>query len=429
MEVGRDIRLLYLAKWLLIVLSLLLIPKSGVIIVVAIGIFYIAGKLDNLDVVISFFLIFFIQNSLSSLGDLVMIRYLLIPLLLIRPLPDSTFSFGLLLKRNVSLGIFLVYIVLNVFFISSSTSHSLFEFVSFIILLLFTFKGAYTSSYFNMELKKANLESVFLVILVTSILVLPIPQIGYARNGIGFQGITIHPNNFGVFLAPFCGYYLIKLISRKYLTDSAILLVSLIFLILTQSRTSLFSLVLGMGIYASRHIKVGAYFARSILLLSVPTFLFLTFNYKTVEATISEYLVKGNTSSSFSESLVKSRGNLVNAQLNNIASEPIYGIGFKIPSNRIAITKQSSNDLVFYEKGNMILACLEELGLVGCLIFVYLLISMILSTSKVNYGFEILAIISIFTTLGEATLFSIGGLGILIWTLLFLNSNLIKTLK
>lgn len=418
----KNIQKKYLLQWFVVILSLLLIPKSAIIIIVLFSILFLFDKIDNLDVAVTFFLIYFIQNGLNSLDSLVMLRYILIPILIAKTfLNVRTKKIKLKPKKIYLVVLLLTYLLFNVIFVSVNSSFSFIEYLLFILLLIFSYKAGEINSIDNYFVKIVNIQSLYYVIIVMSIAVIPITNIAYARNGVGLQGITVHPNAFGVFLAPFCGYMLVKFLHDKRKIYVIFFFLSLILLFLSLSRTSFFSFVLGTVIYFFINSSFRSKFSKIFLWSAIPLIIITIFNFNSISNSLSGFLIKSEGSGSFVESVEQSRGLLIKKQLANIEENMLFGIGFKIPSNKIAITKTSSTDEVYYEKGNMLMASLEELGIVGTIIFVFVLIRLLRTSKKSNSEFQILAIIAIISAMGEATLFSIGGLGVFIWILVFLN--------
>ncbi|WP_299179823.1 O-antigen ligase [uncultured Chryseobacterium sp.] len=408
-------------KWLFVVLSLLFIPKSAIIIIILFSILYLADKVDNLDVVLTFFLIYFIQNGLGSLQGMVMIRYILIPVLLLKSFHNiikekSTY------KHNIRyLLFFLIYLLINALFISTDTKYSFIEFILFLILLLFSFNGAKSIDNKDFEKKIINIKTLYIAVIFLSLIMMPIRSVAYARNGIGFQGVVVHPNALGVFLAPFCGYMFLRVLRNKNKWDIFLFIIAIILLFLSLSRTSFFSFLLGVCVYFVINNSFRARFSKMLLLFSLPLVIIFALNFSKISNSLSGFLIKSKGAESFTESVEQSRGKLFTAQLKNFEENPLFGIGFKVPSNKIAVTKTSTTDEIYYEKGNILLASLEELGIVGALLFLIALVSLLKSSKYVQNDFQILPIIATITALGEATLFSIGGLGIFIWVLIFLN--------
>ena len=131
------------------------------------------------------------------------------------------------------------------------------------------------------------------------------------------------------------------------------------------------------------------------------------------------FLDKSNTGS-ITESVLLSRGSLIDKQVLNISNNPIFGIGFKNPSDLKKIDDIFSTGKA-YEKGNMFLASLEELGIIGSVILFLTIIALLKLHQNSYNNLLVLPLIALITIMGEATLFSIGGIGILIWSFVFLS--------
>lgn len=163
-------------------------------------------------------------------------------------------------------------------------------------------------------------------------------------------------------------------------------------------------------------------FSRKLLLLVLPLLLtFLLFSDQ-IQVLSKEFLLKSGDDT-FVESVKRSRGDLLQNQIANIDKNPILGIGFKVPSNKSLDT--GGEDKLYYEKGNMLTATIEELGFTGLILMLLVFIFLIRRQGRFtnNTEYQLLPIIAIFTTLGEATLFAIGGLGTFIWLLIFLSKS------
>jgi hypothetical protein len=110
--------------------------------------------------------------------------------------------------------------------------------------------------------------------------------------------------------------------------------------------------------------------------------------------------------------------------IENIKTKWLTGIGFGIPSLQPdnSINKITFETLSFftYEKGNVFLLVLEEVGSLGFLIFIFWLFFLIqrLILSRNNIAL-IIFINILLINLGEAVLFSTGGLGLFLLILLF----------
>lgn len=121
------------------------------------------------------------------------------------------------------------------------------------------------------------------------------------------------------------------------------------------------------------------------------------------------------------EEMFQSRNQLLEPSLKNFYNKPILGIGYGIPTestnanfdymNRWGIGYFPGTKIIIsypVEKGVLYTAILEELGIIGFVLF----LNIILRAFK-RYSNNIIFIIPIlFLSLGEASLFSLGGAGI-----------------
>lgn len=409
----------YLIKWGLVSISLLFNPYLLFPIMVVFSVLYFRNKVQNIDLIILIFVSFLIYDSLNRLGAAANIRFSLIGVFFIKNLiaPDIR-------KRTdsnlvVSLLIFLLYIFFNALLISVDLSTSMINFAQFTFFLIFIFISTNFRRLSEFIYIYDNIYNFFIVILLLSLLSFPIPEISFARNGTGFQGITLHPNMYGLFMAPFCGLALVQFIVKRNKLDLLLFIGTAVTLFMSQSRTSLLSVVLGLILYLITNREFRQYFSRTILIILMPLLLVCVLFYEKILSYITSFLAKNAADQNIIDSFERSRGSIIETQLLNISDSFWMGIGFKIPSDKI-LTKIEGTDTVLYEKGNIFLATVEELGFMGLILFLFLIYSLLLK-NKMNIIFTIVPMIFIFTTAGEATLFSMGGAGFLIWVMLFIN--------
>jgi hypothetical protein len=155
-------------------------------------------------------------------------------------------------------------------------------------------------------------------------------------------------------------------------------------------------------------------------------FLVLSINITTISAQIDEYFTKGGRDGnieSLGQGYEMSRGFLIARMLSNIEEHPFVGIGFGVSSIPEEMT--ITYDPIFgaplgapVEKGVLPVAIIEEFGFfLGGAIFA--LLGLIL-----YFGFKLgpesfsLIIVFYLLNLGEAMLFSPGGMGMLLLILL-----------
>lgn len=273
-----------------------------------------------------------------------------------------------------------------------------------------------------------------LVLLLLVSLPLIFTDIGYLRNGRGFQGVLYHPQVFGPTVAFLGGWLAGRMLgtARPRWLDVALLALCVALTVMSEARTAGFALVLGMASTAlvspfiaripARRLMPGLTSARlHVLALSVA--LVVVFAGAALSDRLGSYLVKRSDAVSLMTIADSSRGRLIYPMISNIQERPLAGIGFGIASDPSSM--QVDRDPVLglptsasIEKGVLPVAVLEELGIIGSLLVVAWLWSMIRRGAR--SGVAAFAVLStlLFTNLGEATLFSPGGMGLLLLILL-----------
>lgn len=256
-------------------------------------------------------------------------------------------------------------------------------------------------------------------------------DIGYFRNGRGFQGILNQPQTYGIFIAPF----VVWVTSRVFFVRRRLLLVSLLalclwgHLFLTQARVSLVSTV--VGLLAALFFSVildrrNIYTVRKWLLrplsfsaICVSAALLVLFHAQAYDS-LSGFVRKGVDGTGVANSFMSSRGNIAMGSFNNFLESPYIGYGFGIGRSRFNIEYSSSGIPISApsEKGIIITAILEETGIVGALIFVIFMLSIIrIIVDRNDFMIIWMVFTALATNIGEATLFSFNGYGMIIWLL------------
>jgi len=261
------------------------------------------------------------------------------------------------------------------------------------------------------------------------------PQIGFARNGTGFQGILSHPQSLGIFLAPMVGWLTATLLlstSRRPYWLYVLTPVAWGFLFLTAARTGLVAvaasfLVILLVAFTSRHdwakrIVRGAF--RPVSALVALGFLaLLLLNPSLLVEKIYSFVHKGQTNISVEQSFEQSRGRGIESQWENFKSHPMLGIGFGVSLDEsFKPTPDPMTGLPLsapVEKGFLPTAVFEENGLIGALVFLAFLFSLIRQVfSKADIALCWVFLASLFVNAGEMIFFSVNGPGLYMWVLL-----------
>lgn len=405
-------------KWSLVIL-ILLFPGGPILLTFLAVAFGVTGTIKKVDLFFLFFLTGFINGSLTNFEGYSMLRYMILLPLLINA--RSKILAGKLLTIPVLA--FFFYLVGHSLLISPDPIFSLLNIVSAFITIAIGFAAIYSDKKESFWLQ---FQIICMVIAFWSLISIPFTEFSYARNGVGLQGVATHPNLFGIFLAPLCFYALIQLLNRPRFFDILLFIFFIIIMILSDSRTSIFAVILSLLFYAVFANKMIIRFFKRWIIFFLPMVAILIAFAGPISYIVIEFLIKGGgETGTFVDSIERSRGALFFAQTQNIAAQPFFGIGFKILSSgeSNSFFEVASKDNA-YEKGIFLLALVEELGIIGALLFATILYSMLahVFNRKVQSAVFFIPICFLFTTFGEATLLSIGGNGSLIWACIALSN-------
>lgn len=278
--------------------------------------------------------------------------------------------------------------------------------------------------------------TLFLFILVGSVLAYPL-GLGYLRTQHGgFQGIMQHPMTLGPIVASvgawLGGSFLMSSKSTSPWVSGGAATVAVLLTYLSLSRTA--ALVLGAGFLlalASMVFSRGGASSWGNLLNQKVTLLLLAllcavvaFAPQLQQATIDFVNKDGAEFQGTSELFQESRGALVQKSIDNYKKSPIIGVGFGIPSDLSRVGRQLETVggipvSVSSEKGFMPTAILEEVGTFGFVLVIWFLF--ILMKYVLQWGsFEVVWLLwaSLLVNVGQAIFFSIGGPGFFMWLMI-----------
>lgn len=277
-----------------------------------------------------------------------------------------------------------------------------------------------------------NILNFFMAILLLSFPTYLYHNIGFVRNGRGFQGILNHPQAFGIFWSPICTFLFIRIFFMKNVKNVIVyfLMFSGIFIsmLLSKSRTSVISFLLSFlllviifkfrkSIRQNISIKKGIFLSYAAVVI-----LFLTFYMSSTFSTaVFGFITKGQNDLSISEAFEHSRGRGVDNHFENFLKSPWVGHGFGVdPASGFETRIKYLMGIpvsAASEKGIVYTAVLEEIGIIGTLIFLLFLSFL---TFKVLYAdalFIGMYFSCLLVNIGEAVLFSVNG-GLHYWVLI-----------
>lgn len=275
-----------------------------------------------------------------------------------------------------------------------------------------------------------------LMILVLASLPLAFSEIGYLRNGTGFQGVLSHPQAFGPVVAIMGAWVAGRMlsISRPRWRDIVFFGLCLVLIVMSEARTAGLALVLGLvsamlvspwiaGI--PRRLLMPGLGSRRLHAIGLIAVIGVVAASPGLSSIFENYVQKRSDAEDLFEVIHLSRGPLMEAMIANIQEEPLTGIGFAIASDPFSIEIERDPILglplsgtIGIEKGVMPIALLEELGVFGfsvVALWVWLMVRRAVKTGVVAFA---VMVTLLFTNLGESTLFFPGGMGLLMLILL-----------
>jgi len=423
------------AKFFGVVLAILLTGEAGAILLCVFGIIWAGTNVDKgIKALTISFIVFAVNPVLFSHPLSPTVSLLRIVLLLVfagrtfisnrRPLPMHVKLLCLFVLVVAVISLFASYSLL----VSLS---KLFQFglVSISICLAFL-NTKYSISYW------ANwFFTLFAMMLIISLPFYFIPSIGFSKNERGFQGILNHPQAYALFLSPFAALLIGEVVynARRTAVNIVLLGITIVSIILTQGRTGVLSVITSLAIIVVLVLafKKSAWrtIARplrepGILILMMFLAIFLLIKYDKIQQAAMKFLLKSKDNRELAESFAASRGILIEIQIANIEKHPLLGIGFGLPSiqNALVVERDPLFSLPMgasVEKGIAFVAVFEETGLIGgCLFLLFLLSLFKYFIRKAAIPIAWMGVAAIMTNVGEATFFSIGGMGLLIWLLI-----------
>ncbi len=308
---------------------------------------------------------------------------------------------------------------------------SLLKIISFTIVVLTIFTGWSWMDAGERQFAEKIIFGGLMVAAVTSIPIIPLGM-GYMKNPGLFQGVMVHPQNFGPIMAVLSAYVGMQCLTMRPLPKWRIgmLLVGLLMVYLSRSRVALMSFIASMtfGLIAEACRGLMANFRKSpkvvasrVGLATALLALLLIVNWERVTNFYEDFIQKGNEGvTNVTEAYQQARGFLIERLLENIAAHPYSGIGFGVNSsedewNGIARDPIFGLPIMFtVEKGVMPLAVIEELGYpLAILVFGWIFMLGARSTRGGIVPFTVFMAV-LLINLTESVLFSPGGMGMLV---------------
>ena len=258
-------------------------------------------------------------------------------------------------------------------------------------------------------------------------------QLGYSRNGVGFQGILSHPQTYGPVVAPFAAL-LTGLFVFHGVRSWPVLLGSVLAwagAYTSGARTAILAALVGLGIT----LVVGRFKGRTwqpviahalsrsgTLALLFIACLFAAVQWSTLQEKAMAFLLKDD-GVTVTESLVESRSEPIERSMANFWESPLTGIGFGVPSDlgafRAEVGAFGLPVSASTEKGFMPSAVLEETGIVGAgliLVLLFVLIQPVVRYGSIPLFWMLMTCLMV--NVGEMFFFALGASGLYLWLIM-----------
>lgn len=215
-------------------------------------------------------------------------------------------------------------------------------------------------------------------------------------------------------------------VSRPSWLDFLIFTCSFTVILGSGTRTALLTLALSIlmtGILASLNmgrLNLRAFpglRSKRFFLLIVVGFIALLFQLDTIR----DVLIKNTSaltggSTDLAELYKLSRGGLIAEMWSNISVNPFVGIGFGLASDPLNMTITYAAGIpisAIVEKGVTLLAIWEELGVLGLILFLFMLLVIFMHSIKLSPLRTAMLVAIVLINFGEASLMSAGGIGLI----------------
>lgn len=230
--------------------------------------------------------------------------------------------------------------------------------------------------------------------------------IAYLRNGRGYQGLLNHPNMMGV-IASICftlNLYLMQ--ERRESGRTVFLLIAAVQGILSLSRTGVISMVLSFIVFTLFVMKRGWKKTLTIILSFMGIAALIIFGFGD---SVLDFIYKGRSVGE----LLYSREGQIARYMEKFTAHPAFGSGFMVPQNSAGRSFELSFELSI-EPGNLIIALLGDLGIVGALLFFVPYGALLKHMDKRKLSLFLLPFI---VSMGEMIFFSTNNIAILYYVI------------
>jgi len=362
--------------------------------------------------------------SMASIGRYGVLLAAVVSIALHKPSLTSPRNAKPLIEITLLLGAF---IILHSLLFSSMPDVSVLKAVSWTLAMTTLFACWSSVSDDQREVMSQQLFGGLILVMVASLPLLALPA-GYLA-GVGFQGILGHPQAFGLTMALLGAWAAVRMFALPKPPWSLVILVSasIVLVMLSSARTAALSLLLGVAVALFfgpslsgrpvRQLLPGLRSRRVHLVVGV-TLAGIVVAWPMLAERTETFITKRSGTSNVVDAYEASRGGLIDKMWQNIEQKPFEGIGFGIASapELMVVVRDPLLGLptsAIIEKGVMPVAVLEEIGVVGALFVAAWLWIVLRRCARRGAAPLAVFLVVLLLNMGEATLFSVGGAGLL----------------
>lgn len=413
--------------FLAVVLADAFVPQTGLLICLALAAYAWRGAKQTLEAFTLLALLLLLGNTYSSLG-----RWLVI------------FScFGRLMWDTIMLNAPFPRVVRPLFLFSATIFSLSFlvspiAFVSILkVVTLFMGVASIMTAFYRTQPLRSYWFSWFFTFAMFILLAsLPLYgfEYGYRRTGTGFQGILSHPQSYGIITAIITAFITGLLLFKESKSKLVVLgtVLAWVGIFSSGARTALLATILALVLSVLVGSMIGprwrevigrSFSMGKVLFIVVALTGVVLVLGATVQDGVMSFLLKDDSDDSVVAALQDSRGALIDLSIQNFYAQPLTGIGFGVPSDPADLRIQTGPMGIpmgaSTEKGFMPSAVLEETGIIGALLVLYLIV-VLFSPVASRGGMMALWILMVCLTvnLGEMIFFAIGGAGTYLWLMM-----------
>lgn len=275
--------------------------------------------------------------------------------------------------------------------------------------------------------------SIAIVVAALSILTAFVPSIGFRKVAWSLQGVFNHPQAAGVFFAPFAAWFAARVFVEpvRFLPRWVLALAGLFagMIIASHARTAMLATFVAVGLTlvvllvkgrTGPHTRSRGQLAGVVVVLALLSSVILASGVLNEE--LESLVKKGDDAQSVTEAFESSRGAGMAQHIENFLDAPLTGHGFGV--YRLGVRGGDAHIKRFLgiplsastEKGIAFTSVLEEVGIVGGVLFYGLLFSIVRAMARgQSLGTLAMVVAAIAVNFGEAIIFAAGGLGLFMW--------------